>query len=523
MKLNLLKKLLTLSPVVISPILVTACGNSDDDTGNFYVKAYQSELNTVWATQNAAINTAANSPNHQYDLKKQVLDETLTKVKATGAAAFKKEFPDLDSYKADYFDDIKVSFSIPQDDAGNVKVAGNNLLVYPGSIMDGEKTEKQINYNLSLKEKSSKDISGSLKFDLGSNFISYSTKDTGDQKLPSDSIVASFGNQNMSTILLGTQDAGLSVGNQQANGGYAFTNYDIDGTGSQKLANNKVLGVSGNKDMSEILVGEYGGGLDVGKRAKASDPYAFTNYDTSKGLASNDIFSVYDNGDLSTILVAEDGGGLDVGTRAKASDAYTFSNYKIGSGLSSDDVFSTYGDNDMKTILVATDSGLEVGTRDKASDRYSFTNYNTSSAGKKKLSSNNIYDVYGTVDMSEILLATTDAGVDLGTRQSDGSYNFINYSTTSPGNKKLSADQVSFVAGNANMSEILVGEDGGGLDVGKKVSADSSYEFTNYTNIPKGILSSNKIVSGYSNSDLSGILLGTFDGGIDISSNLWFS
>ena len=58
MKLNLLKKLLTLTPVVISPILVTACGSSDNGgkdnkpkdisaDGKFYLDFYQRELENI--------------------------------------------------------------------------------------------------------------------------------------------------------------------------------------------------------------------------------------------------------------------------------------------------------------------------------------------------------------------------------------------------------------------------------------------------------------------------------------------
>ena len=516
MKLNLLKKLLTLTPVVISPVLVTACGDKDD-TGNFYVKTYQSELNTVWQTKVQAVNQAALNSSHQYDLKKEVLDETLTKVKATGAAKFKKEFPDLDNYNAANFNDIKVSFTIPKDSSGNLKVAGNVLSVYGGSIISGVTIKKQIDYTLTLNKK---DIKGDLKFDLKAGFVNYKASSSGSQKLASDNIAATSGSKDMSTILIGEDDAGMDVGTKQASGGYAFTNYNTSSSGDQKLASNRILGISGNANLSNILVAAYGGGLDEGTRAKASDPYAFKNYKTGQGLATNDVNAVYGNADFSEILVGESGGGLDVGTRAKATDAYTFSNYKTGQGLSSDNVYGVYGNDDLSEILIATDKGLDVATRAKASDSYTFAQYNTGSPGNKALLSNNVTSVYGNADMSEILVST-GKGLSVGSKQSAGSYTFVTYTTSS--SSKLASDNVTFASGNTDMSKILVGENGGGLDVGKRDSADSSYIFTNYSTTPDSILSNDKVFAGYNTADLSTILLGTYGGGIDISSNLWFA
>ena len=516
MKLNLLKKLLCLSPVVISPILVTACGDKES-ASNFYVKTYQSELNSVWQTKTEAVNQAALNSSHQYDLKKEVLDETLTKVKVDAEAKFKKEFPKLDNYDPNTFNDIKVSFSIPKDSSGNLKVTGDVLSVYGGSIISGVTSKKQIGYTLGLDKK---DVKGDLKFDLKTGFTNYSTSSSGNKKLASDNIESFYGNADLSTILVATYDAGLDVGTKQASGGYTFANYNTSSSGSEKLSNDRILSVTGNADLSTILLASYRGGLDVGTKAKPGDPYAFKNYKTGQGLAVNDVYSVYGNTDLSTILVGEQGGGVDVGTRAKASDDYTFTNYNKGSGLASDNVESVFGNKDLSEILVSTDNGLDVGTRAKASDPYTFATYDDVSPGKKALPSDNIASAYGNADMSEILVST-DRGLSVGTKQNDGSYTFVTYNTSS--SNKLASDSVAFASGNTNMSTILVGEYGGGLDVGKRAKASDPYTFDNYSKNSASPLSSNKIIAGYNNADLSTILLGTYGAGLDISSNLWFA
>ena len=339
MKINLLKKLLCLSPVIISPILVTACGSSDGGgggdkidalklktatlikdpskvvaPGKFYLDFYQRELNAVWATKTAAINAAATNvaANHQYDMQLQVLSEVLTKVKTDGAAEFKKVFPTLDDYNADIFDDITVSFTIPDDSKGNLKIADDGVLsVYPTSIVSGAASEKQINYTLKLTSSkvSAKDLSGSLKFDLNTGFINYSN--TWGDDLITD---VYGGGNNMSTILVGSFESGLDVGAKQADGSYNFKNYKT----GQGLIANDINKVYSSADASKILVGTYAG-LSVGTRTKASDPYTFKNYNTSSSgaekLANNNVYALYGNADLSTILVGEGGGGIDVGTK----------------------------------------------------------------------------------------------------------------------------------------------------------------------------------------------------------------
>ena len=530
MKLNLLKKLLTLTPVVISPILVTACGSDKEKIdavkvtapGKFYLDFYQKELNAVFATKTAAINAAATNAaaNHQYNLKSQVLTEVLASAKKDGASEFKKEFPKLDNYNASIFDDINVSFSIPDDSKGNLKVTENILSIYPTSVISSQSKEKQINYTLTLNKSSkitAKDLSGSLKFNLQAGFVNYSSTSPG-SSLSSNSAYTVYGSTDMSTILVGAYQEGLDVGTKKSSGGYDFTKYSTSSSGS-KLKNNDVYSVFGNADLSTILVGEYGGGLDVGKRAKASDPYTFTNYSTGsaagKNLNNDNVESVYGTADLSTILVGERGGGLDVGTK-QADNSYKFDNYNTSSSskLNSNQVHGVSGNKDLSTILIATaGGGLDVGTRTKASDSYTFKNYNTSSGSG--LTSDSVYGVYGNNDLATILLSERSKGLDVGVKQNDNSYKFTNYNAS----KGLASNYVSSAFGNADMSEILVGEYGG-LSVGVKQN-DGSYTFDSY-NTSKG-LASNDIFAVSGNADLSTILIGGYRGGLDISSNLWFA
>ena len=532
MKINLLKKLLCLSPVVISPILVTACGNDThkEKHAQFYLDFYQKELNAIWSTKTADINSAAtdSTADHKYNLQIGVLNEVITKVKTDGAAEFKKEFPNLNNYDASIFNDIAISFSIPKDSSGNLKVADNDILsVYPTSIISGSASEKQISYTLKLNSSKlvSTALAGSLKLNLQAGFINYSTSSSN--PLANNNINSIYGNADMSTILVGTY-GGLDVGTRGASGGYSFVNYNT--SSKNKLNSDKVLKIYGNADLSTILVGEDGGGLDVGTR-QADGKYNFTNYSTSSSgskLANNSIQSVYGNKDLSTILVGENGGGLDLGTRAKPGDPYTFTNYSTSSSnkINSDYVFGAYANPDLSTILLGENGqGLDVGTKAKASDPYTFKHYNTSSSGSEKLASNNVYDVYATSDLSTILLGTLTGGLDVGTRaKASDPYAFTAYNTSGSGNKKLANNRVYSVYGNADLSKILVGENyGGGLDVGAK-QADGSYTFANYNDSSSIKLTNGNVSSVYGNADLSTILVGEYtDGGLDISSNLWFA
>ena len=520
MKLNLLKKLLTLSPVVISPILVTACGSSDNDNktnvinpdGQFYLDFYQRELNAVWSTQTAAINTAANSPGHEYDLPIKLLGEVLTKVKTDGAAEFKKEFPGLDNYDPSNFSDVTISFSIPDDSKGNLKIANDGVLsVYPATITNGVASEKHINYTLKLNsaKMASKEISGSLKFNLQAKFVAYNGS-----SLPSNDVWSVFGNADMSQILVGTLK-GLGVGAKQANGGYKFDNYTTSGSGSSKLKENTVLCTFGDADLSTILVGENYGGVDIGAK-QANGKYDFTNYGTGQGLKSSKVFGVYGNANMSTILLGQFSGGLDVGTK-QAGGGYKFDNYSSGV-LKSNRVYGVYGSTDMSTILVGEQNGggLDVGTRASASAPYTFTNYSTSTSSK--IGSNNVACVYGNADLSTILVGENGGGLDVGTRdKASDPYTFTNYDDSSSSN--LVSNNIASVYGTPDMSTILLGENGDGLTIGTK-QADGNYTFANY-NSAAGLASS-YIKGVYGSTDMSTILVGG-NQALDISSNLWFA
>ena len=531
MKLNLLKKLLTLSPVVISPILVTACGssnnggktaiNNDTVPGKFYLDFYQRELNAVWATKTADINAAADdvAANHQYDLGINLVDGILPKMKADGAAEFKREFPTLDNYDADIFDDITVSFSIPDDSKGNLKLADNGVLsIYPASIISGQVSEKHIDYTLKLTSSkvAAKDLSGSLKFNLQAGFVNY---DTGSGLISND-VRTVYGNADMSTILVGADKGGLDVGTRaKASDPYTFKNYSTSSAGSKKIASDVVISVCGNANMSEILVGEIGGGLDVGTK-QADGSYAFQNYKTGQGLANNSVASVFGNADLSTIFLGEQGGGLDIGSK-QGDGSYTFVNYDTSSAspLADDVVGSVYGNADLSTIFLGEQGGgLDIGSK-QGDGSYNFTNYNTA----KGLASNNVYDVFGSSNMATILVGNYDKGLDVGTKQADESYTFVNYNKDSVGSGTLGSDYIESIYGSADLSTILVGEGGGGLDVGTRAKASDPYTFTNYNTSSDSKLSSDNIGSVYGTADLSTILIGTYVGGMDISSNLWFA
>ena len=535
MKINLLKKLLCLSPVVISPILVTACGNSDGGDkidalklktatliqdpnkvvapGKFYLDFYQRELDAIWATKTAAINAAATNvaANHQYDLQLRVLSEVLTKVKTDGAAEFKKEFPKLDDYNADIFDDITVSFTIPDDSKGNLKIDNDNkLTIYPASILSGATSEKHINYTLKLtsSQVSAKDLSGSLKFDLNAGFIDYNTGSADGKKLTSNIVQGVYGNANLSEILVAENGGGLDVGAKQADGTYNFTNYKT----GQGLAFDNAFSVYGSTDMSTILVGTEGGGLSVGTRAKASDSYTFKNYTTSSSgkekLASDSIYGVFGNTDMSKILVGTYEAGIDLGTR-QPDGSYNFTNYNSSSGLAGDKVTKVYGTADLSTILVTGQAlGLDVGTK-QSDDSYTFDKYNSGDG----LANDDAFGLYGNADLSTILVGTLGAGLSVGTKQADKSYQFTTYNSSNG----LTNNIVLSAYGSADMSTILVGGAGGGLDVGTK-QPDGKYTFANYK-IAQG-LTSDDVYSVYGNADLSTILVGQPGGGLDISSKL---
>ena len=528
MKLNLLKKLLTLSPVVISPVLVTACGSNDDgggktDNASFYLKIYQSELSIVWQTKTQAVNQAALDFNHEYNLQTQVLSEVLTKAKAEGAAEYKKEFPNLNNYDGSNFDDITASFSIPNDSRSNLKISGSVLSVYPTDIFGGPKNKNHIDYTLALNGPKviSKSISGFLNIVLQPGFINYNAS----SGLEDNDVSAVFGNINLSTILVGEAGGGLDVGTRASSGGYKFDIYDTNGSGKKgKLDNDDVLSVYGNNDLSEILVGENDGGLDVGTRAKASDPYTFKNYKSTISGHTNDVSSIYGNASLSTILVGYRGfGGLSVGTK-QADGNYTFFNYDGGAGkpLGGNNIGAVYGNADMSKILVGEDgTGLDVGTR-KSDGKYTFVHYNSYSGAP--LASAFILSLSANADMSKIFVGERNfaagGGLDVGTRQSNGSYSFKNY----PGGsgKPLANLNVTSIQGNADMSKILLGENGGGMDVGTK-QADGNYSFVNYNTATSNKLTSNDVQGVFTTTDFSKILVGEDGGGIDISSNLWFA
>ena len=520
MKLNLLKKLLTLSPVVISPILVTACGNSsnDGDTNfQFYIDFYQKELNTIWATKAADINNAALNVNHNYNLKTEILDKVLAKVKADGKNEYKKDSPNNGEYQSDVFNDITTVFSVPDGSKGNLNVTDDtSLSVYPSGIGAVTPKKEQLNYVLKLKTKSIyKTSEGTLNLDLKAGFVNYSTKSSGEEKLASDDIVSTFGSSDMSGILVGTKASGLNIGTRQAGGGYKFVNYSTKSAGKEKLANDDIKAVFGNSDLSTILVGEAGGGLDVGTR-QGYGSYNFTNYSTSNGLKNNNVYALYGNASLSKILVGEaNNGGLDVGTRSGSS--YSFKNYPTRLGASTN-IQSLSGNDSLSTILLGTNKGLDVGSN--ADGAYQFITYDTSSASIAKLASDNVTGVFGNEDMSNILVGEDGGGLDFGTFDSDRYLSFTNYNASSSGKKKLISNYVKSVFANPDLSTILVGTNQG-LDIGTKAKASDPYSFTKYdsTNGLSGSFVTN--ISG--TTDLSAILLGEQGSGLDISSNLWFA
>ena len=519
MKLNLLKKLLTLSPVVISPILVTACGSTDDTRktkhASFYLEYYSRELNTLIASQNSVINAVANSPNHNYDMKLEVLDKVLAKVEADGKKEYQKEFANSSDYNGDIFYDVVTSFSIPDDSSGIFKLNGNTLSVYPTSVANLASNEKHINYSLTLKNSklNIQPVTGTLKINLAGGFVNFGTGNSND-------VTAVYGNTNLSTVLVGTE-SGIQVGVKQNDGKYKFTTYDD----SNGLSDNYVEDVYGNADMSKIMVGEDSeggaGGLDVGTR-QPDGSYKFKNYSTSSSgskLANDTVLGLYGDANMSKILVGEDTGGLDVGNESGGN--YTFKNYTNSNGLNNNIVESVYGDIDLSTILVGErGGGLDVGN--ESGGAYSFKNYSTKSTGSEKLKGDTVKAVFGSANMSSVFVGEDGTGIDVGTK--NGSvYNFTNYSTSSTGKEKLTSNDVKSIYGNSEMSKILVGEEGGGLDVGTK-GKDGKYTFVNYkTSTSPGKLKNNRVTDIYGNADLSRIVFGEFGGGIDISSNLWFA
>ena len=512
-KVSLLKKILCFSPVVISPIIMAASCNSDNSVvDNFYLSYFGQELKSTWSKNEAAINAIATSATHSYNLNENILIPTLAACKATGAEAFNQAFSGNNSYDADTFNNVSSVFTISSAGSSNLRILNNILTVYPKSILASD-ADYTINFTLTLKNKN---IKGEVKINVAPGFLKYNLRN----KLHSNYVRAVYGSKDMSEILVGEWNEGLEIGNRQKDGSYDFTEY-----GSEYLSDTRINSVYGNADLSTILVGTYSGGLYVGNK-ESDGKYQFTNYNMSSSspLISNDIYGLRANADFSKIILStsvlgdSERSGVCVGTKQSGGE-YTFKNYTADdSALIGGSYYSLIAssDNDLSTILVSTsDEGIQIGKLDSVSGGYSFSTL------QDGLKSKQVVSLSATNNLATILVGENGGGLDVGTRQADGTYNFDNYSTP-----VLADNEVSSSATNQDASKILVGLNNG-LDVGTK-QADGKYTFVKYGKGSTPGIQGSTVQELYANSDLSNIIIpsnsgnASGPGGIDISTITWF-
>ena len=170
-----------------------------------------------------------------------------------------------------------------------------------------------------------------------------------------------------------------------------------------------------------------------------------------------------------------------------------FKNYTADLGDSI--VNSVYASADGNTIFAGTDNaGVAVGTKNSESS-YTFQNYTTG------LGNNTVNSVNASADGNTIYAGTT-GGVSVGTKN-NSTYTFQNY-TTGLGN-----NTVNSVNASADGNTIYAGTEGG-VSVGTK-NSESSYTFQNYTTG----LGSNTVNSVYASSNGNTIYAGT-EGGVSV-------
>ena len=495
MKLNLLKKLLCLSPVLISPVLVTACGSEakkPSNSDNFYLSFYKMKLNEQFNALKTTIADAAKSSTHQYQFKVNVITPVLNACKKDGASEFKKQFPD-DTYNEKLFDQIVINFAT----TGNLKLSSDlsTLMVYPNSVITSSSAQ-ELNYTLQLKGAKTLIDAGSLVLNLSAGFVPVTFSPVG--------VTTVYGNNDLSTILVGTKSDGLSVGTRQANGSYNFINYNT--FSASKLANNDVTSIFATSDLTTIFVAEMGGGLDVGVKQN-DNSYQFTNYDTSSSnpLSSDNLQNVTGGANGKNILISTQGYGIDIGIQ-QDNGSYSFTGYNTGnSSLVSNEVFAGFTNRDLSTILLGTDSGISKGTQ--SNNKYTFTSYNTGSG----LASNDIKSIFASSDLKTLVAGTISNGISISSDFDASSPTFKTYDASSG----LAGNDIKDVFGNQDATKILVAEGTNGLDIGSKTN--SGYTFKNYSSAD---LSTTAAI--YGNSDLSSLLVGSTNK-INISSDLWFA
>ena len=233
-----------------------------------------------------------------------------------------------------------------------------------------------------------------------------------------------------------------------------------------------------------------GNGVAVG--SIVNNTWKFTNYD----LGYNNSYGVAASNNGNKVFVATENpstfgyGGVQIGTK-QSNGSYRFRKYTRTDGLISNDDKAMACTTDGSTIFVGTENGISIGTA--TGNTYNFQNY-----GKSVLGNNYyIYDISATPN-GNIIAAVTSKYTLIGTKQSNGSYNFRSYS----GGVRYPRSYGVYITPNAE--KVYVCNNSDDLIVGTKSKSGYSFSKVNATG-----LSRNTLYSVYATPNNQHIFVGT--------------
>ena len=483
---KLFKSLVMSAPVLVTPLVANSCSSNNNKTpsAKYYVDALAKTLKTQLNLISSQVTSTAIG-NNSLDISSNI---------NTAIIAAKKIAPKTPSN----IDKITLSFT----GTNNLKVEKNSdnqylLMVYPTFISNDSAKQNlttTLSLTLSASDKNTQTITNT--YDVAKGFKAY---DTGPGAYAVNSV---YPIDNGNTIFAGTAGEGVSVGTKTGTT-YSFQNLK---TG---LDSNYIWSVHASSDGNTLYVGtgdpeSKKGGVSVGTKQE-DNSYTFQNYTSS--LNNDYVNSVYPSNDGSFLYVATDG-GVAVGT--KNDSTYNFQTYTKGLGSSS--VYFVYPSSDGNKLYTATNGGLSIGTKNPRGNEYTFKNFST----EQGLPSNIVYSVYPTNNGNTIYAGTTE-GVVVGTKASGSEeYTFKTYTTG------LGSKRVNSVYPTNNGNTIYAGTGGdknsmGGVSVGTK-QTDGSYTFQNYT----AGSDVNSVASVYPTNNGNTIYAGA-GSGLWVSQSNWFS
>ena len=284
MKLNLLKKLLCLSPLVISPVLVSACGNSgnpnQNDESHFYVNYYKTKLEATF--QSVAKQMLVISPTvakKVINLKQELFDKAIAACKKDGKAAFNQKFTNpTTAYDATKFDSITNNLSLSSNAQGFAQLNSQSLNIFHFSPLLASKQDVSLMDNIksgSISEKTS------LALNFTASFVTYNNASDPEWQNNVQAVAAS---DDGNTVYVGTFDKGVTVGTKQSDGSLVFKRTTV--------GNEQINCITASADGTSFIAGSQSGKLFVG--TKSGDTYNVSS--SSIGGAGNPIYSlVYAN------------------------------------------------------------------------------------------------------------------------------------------------------------------------------------------------------------------------------------